>query len=69
MAVSSARQHALALQAFPQLLGDGLRLPRVSARADDEIIGVAHDVAHVEDHYVVRQLLVGDGRNPVCELE
>jgi len=48
---------------------DGLRLARVLARADDEVVGVCAHRSHVEDDDVFRQLLLGDAGDPACLLE
>ena len=41
-----------------------LHLARVAARADDEEVGVDAHRPHVEDHDVVRQLVLGDAGDP-----
>jgi hypothetical protein len=40
------------------LVPDRLSLPRITAGADDEEVGVRADRPHVEDHHVLRQLLL-----------
>jgi hypothetical protein len=54
------------LEAVAHLVDDRLRLPRVLARADDEEVGVCAHRPHVEDHDVLRQLLLGEAGNSAC---
>src|SRR6266508_2092558 len=57
LAVDVARDDAaLLLQLLPHLVVDRLRLARVAARADDEIVGVRAHRTHVEDDNVPREL-------------
>jgi len=61
LAVDGARQQpGVVLQTRVHLVPDRLHLPRVPARADDEEIRVDAHRPHVEDHDVVRQLVLGD---------
>src|SRR5678815_3423929 len=46
------------------LVPDGLHLRRVAAGADDEEVRIDADRPHVEDHDVVRQLVLGNAGNP-----
>src|SRR5207237_2045448 len=51
-------QPQLVLQASVHLVPDADRLPQVEARGDDAIVGEVTDRPHVEDHDVIRQLLL-----------
>ena len=54
------------LEAVADLVDDRLRLPRVLAGADDEVVGVRAHRPHVEDHDVLRQLLLGEAGDSAC---
>ena len=57
------------LHAVVNLVVDRLRLARVRARADDEVVRVRAHGPHVEDRRVGRQLFLGDPGDPLGVVE
>jgi len=54
------QETVVGFEALAHLVVDRLRLPRVLARADDEVVGVEANRPHVENHDVFRQLALGE---------
>ena len=63
------REAAVRLQLRVDLVEDRLRLPRVAARRDHEVVGVDAGRPHVEDDDVLGQLLGGESGDSACLFE